>query len=34
MLCRFQFVEQDNIEPSKYLEMAKAARDMGLKIDV
>lgn len=33
-LCRFQFVEQDNIEPGKYLEMARAARDMGLKIDV
>ena len=33
-LCRFQFVEQDNIEPGKYLEMAKAARDMGLKIDI
>ena len=32
--CRFQFVEQDNIEPSKYLEMAKAAKDMGLKIDI
>ena len=33
-LCRFQFVEQDNIEPGKYLEMARAARDMGLKIDI
>ena len=33
-LCRFRFVEQDNIEPGKYLEMAKAARDMGLKIDI
>lgn len=33
-LCRFQFVEQDNIEPSKYLEMAKAAKDIGLKIDI
>ena len=34
ILCRFQFVEQDNIEPSKYLEMAKSAKDMGLKIDI
>ena len=33
-LCRFQFVERDNIEPGKYLEMARAAKDMGLKIDV
>ena len=33
-LCRFQFVEQDNIEPGKYLEMARAAKDMGLKIDI
>lgn len=34
VLCRFEFIEQDNVEPSAYLEMAKAARDIGLKIDV
>ena len=33
-LCRFQFVEQDNIEPSKYLEMAQIAKNMGMEIDV
>lgn len=33
-LCRFSFVESDNVEPMKYLEMARAAKDMGLAIDV
>lgn len=33
-LCRFAFVENDSVEPSKYIEMAKAVKDLGLKIDV
>lgn len=34
ILCRFQFVEQDNIDPGKYLEMAQMVKNMGLTIDV
>lgn len=33
-LCRFEFVEKDNTDPSKYLEMAKQIKDMGVKIDI
>ena len=33
-LCRFEFVEQDNVDPIKYLEMAKQVKDMGIKVDV
>lgn len=33
-LCRFEFVEQDNTEPQKYLEMAKMVIDMGISIDI
>ena len=33
-LCRFDFVEQDNVDPIKYLEMAKQVKDMGIKVDV
>lgn len=32
--CRFAFVEQDDITPKEYLELAKQAQDMGMKIDV
>ena len=32
--CRFEFVEKDSTEPSKYLEMAKAVKDMGIKVDI
>lgn len=34
VLCRFEFVEQDNTEPSKYLEMAKQVKELGIKVDV
>lgn len=34
VLCRFEFVEQDSVEPSKYLEMAQMVKNMGLKVDV
>lgn len=33
-LCRFEFIEKDNTDPSKYLEMAKQIKDMGVKIDI
>ena len=32
--CRFEFVEKDSTEPSKYLEMAKAVKEMGIKVDI
>lgn len=33
-LCRFDFVEVDSVTPKEYLEIAKAAKDLGLGIDV
>ena len=32
--CRFQFVEQDDTTPTEYLELAKAAKDIGAAIDI
>lgn len=31
---RFEFVEQNEVSPAEYLELAAKARDLGLKIDV
>lgn len=33
-LCRFEFIEDDNVQPEQYLSMAKQVRDLGLAIDV
>ena len=32
--CRFSFVEDDNIKPEKYLEMANTLKNMGISLDV
>lgn len=34
VLCKFEFVETDKNSPKDYLELARTAKDMGLKIDV
>ena len=31
---RFEFVEQNEVSPAEYFELAAKARDLGLKIDV
>ena len=31
---RFEFVEQNEVKPMEYLELAQKARDLGLKVDV
>lgn len=33
-LCRFEFVEQDDITPKEYLEMATSLHSLGVSIDV
>ena len=33
-LVRFEFVEQDQTKPMEYLELAKKATELGLKIDI
>ena len=33
-LVRFDFTEDDNITAKEYLELAKAAKDLGLTVDV
>lgn len=32
--CRFEFVESDNVDPEKYLAMAKTLQDMGMTINI
>ena len=32
--CRFSFVEDDNVTPEKYLEMANTLKNMGISLDV
>lgn len=31
---RFEFIEDDNVTAKEYLELAKAAKDLGLTVDV
>lgn len=31
---RFEFVEQDEVKPAEYLELAQKAKALGLKVDV
>lgn len=33
-MCRFEFVEDDDITPQEYLEMAKTAKELGAAIDL
>lgn len=33
-LVRFEFIEDDNVTAKEYLELAKAAKDLGLTVDV
>lgn len=32
--CRFSFVEDDNVLPEKYIELARSLKDMGVTIDI
>lgn len=34
VLCRFSFVEQDDIKPEKYIELATTLKNMGVTIDI
>lgn len=34
VLCRFQFVEQDDTTAREYLELAKMSKDIGAAIDI
>ena len=32
--CRFSFVEEDNVTPEKYIELATSLKNMGVTIDI
>ena len=32
--CRFSFVEDDNVTPEKYIELATSLKNMGVTIDI
>ena len=34
LLCRFDFIEEDNVTPEEYLNMATTLKNMGIAIDV
>lgn len=34
LLCKFTFVEDDNVLPEKYIELARSLKDMGVTIDI
>ena len=34
VLCRFAFIEEDNVTPEKYIELATSLKNMGVTIDI
>lgn len=34
LLCKFEFIEDDNVLPEKYIELARSLKDMGVTIDI
>ena len=34
VLCRFVFIEEDNVTPEKYIELATSLKNMGVTIDI
>ena len=34
VMCRFTFIEEDNVTPEKYIELATSLKNMGVTIDI
>ena len=34
VMCRFDFIEEDNVTPEKYIELANSLKNMGVTIDI